>query len=61
MAFGDRVRMEALLHNIHDWNVYLAFIIIDGCTAGKGREPLRWLFAEVCGKVESKFTEADIL
>jgi hypothetical protein len=57
----DRVRMEALLRNIRDWNVYLGFIIIDGCTAGKGREPLRWLFAKVDGKVESKFTEADIL
>jgi hypothetical protein len=57
----DRGRMEALLQNIRDWNLYLAFIIIDGCTAGKGREPLYWLFDEIDGKVDSNFTAADIL
>ena len=57
----DQNRMDALLRNIRDWNLYLAFIIIDGCTAGKGREPLYWLFAQVQGKVESRFTADDIL
>jgi hypothetical protein len=54
-------RFNALLKAIKDWNLFLAFNIIDGCTAGKSREPLRWLFREVAGKVESKFTEADII
>jgi hypothetical protein len=54
-------RFDALLKAIGDWNLFLAFNIIDGCTAGKSREPLRWLFREVAGKVESKFTEADII
>jgi len=54
-------RFDALLAAIQDWNLFLAFNIIDGCTAGKSREPLRWLFREVAGKVESKFTEADII
>ncbi|HEX6963460.1 MAG TPA: hypothetical protein VF175_16455 [Lacipirellula sp.] len=56
----DQGRMDALLRNIRDWNLYLAFIIIDGCTAGKGREPLYWLFDQVDGKVQSSFTAADI-
>ena len=54
-------RFNSLLTAIHDWSLFLAFNIIDGCTAGKSREPLHWLFREVEGKVESKFTTADIL
>jgi hypothetical protein len=54
-------RFNALLKSIHDWNLFLAFNIIDGCTAGKSREPLHWLFREVAGKVESRLTEVDII
>jgi hypothetical protein len=54
-------RFDALLKVINDWNLFLAFNIIDGCTAGKSREPLQWLFREVAGKVESKFTADDII
>ena len=54
-------RSAALLSAISDWNLFLAFNIIDGCTAGKSREPLRWWFGEIAGKVESKFAAADII
>lgn len=54
-------RLNKLLAAIRDWSLFLAFNIIDGCTAGKSREPLRWLFREVAGKVESTFTDDDIL
>jgi hypothetical protein len=54
-------RFNALLAGIRDWNLFLAFKITDGCTAGKFREPLHWLFREVAGKVESKFTDAEIV
>ena len=57
----NRERFEALLRNIADWNLFLAFNIIDGCTVGKGRDPLIWLFREVDGKVKSEFTMADLL
>jgi hypothetical protein len=57
----NQVRLTALLACIRDWNLFLAFNIVDGCTEGKGREPLRWFFAQVAGRVESKFTAADIL
>ena len=56
-----RERLNALVANIQDWNLFLAFNIVDGCTEGKGREPLRWFFEQVAGKVESKFTTADII
>src|SRR5205823_5821713 len=54
-------RFNLLLKVIRDWNLFLAFNIIDGCTAGKSRAPLQWLFQEVAGKVESTFTTADII
>lgn len=54
-------RLESLLRNIKNWNLFLAFNIIDGCTEGKSREPLQWLFAAVEGQVESSFTAADIV
>lgn len=54
-------RMDALIDNISDWKLFLAFNIIDGCTDGKSREPLRWLFKELNGRVDSTFTEADII
>jgi hypothetical protein len=54
-------RLSTLLTTIQDWNLFLAFCIIDGCTDAKEREPLRWLFRRLGGKVETRFTEADIL
>lgn len=54
-------RFNALLRSIQDWNLFLAFNIIDGCTEGKSREPLEWLFREVEGKVESTISAADII
>ncbi len=57
----NQQRMESLIGNIKDWNLFLAFNIIDGCTEGKSRDPLRWLFTALSGKVESSFTEADII
>jgi hypothetical protein len=54
-------RWVTLLDSIKDWNLFLAFNIIDGCTEGKGREPLHWLFEQLAGKVQSSFTNTDIL
>lgn len=57
----DAQRFAELLAAIRDWNVFLAFEIIDGCTDGKSRAPLRWFFARIEGRVQSRITAADIL
>ena len=57
----NQERFQAMLIAIQDWNLFLAFNIIDGCTPGKSRDPLRWLFGQVGGRVESVFTDADII
>lgn len=53
-------RMARLIHRISDWNLFLAFVLIDGCTVGKSREPLRWLFNELQDRVSSRWTAEDI-
>ena len=47
-------RLERLLDLIEDWDLFLAFLIVDGCTAGKSTEPLEWFFAEIIDRVESR-------
>lgn len=54
-------RFSALLERISNWDLFHAFLIIDGCTAGKSRESLQWWFGEVQGKVESRFGVEDLL
>lgn len=44
-------RMAALLKAVQDWNLFLAFLIIDGCTEGKSQEQLVWWIREIEGKV----------
>lgn len=61
MGTYNQQRMATLLSSVQDWNLFLAFKIIDGCTKGKSREPLAWLFKELEGKVHSTFTAADIV
>lgn len=57
----NATRLEALLYNIRDWNIFLGFIIIDGRTDGRGREHVRWLFEKISGKLTSHITVDDIL
>jgi hypothetical protein len=54
-------RMTTLIRTINDWDIFLAFNIIDGCTEGKTRQPLLWFLVEVSGKIASRFSVADIL
>ena len=43
----DRQRFHTLLATIQDWNLFLLFLIVDGCTAGKERAKLVWFIQEV--------------
>ena len=57
----NHARLDALFTTFHDWDLYLAFLIVDGCTTGKGREPLHWFFSQAAGRARSHVTAADIL
>ncbi len=47
-------RLRQLLEVIGGWDLFLAFLIVDGCTIGKSTEPLEWFFAEVGDRIESR-------
>src|SRR5687767_11583150 len=43
----DGQRFQKLLETIHDWDLFLIFLIIDGSTSGKERSKLEWFICEV--------------
>ena len=49
-------RLDALISAITDWDLFLTFLIIDGCTAGKSREPLIWSLSQTSDRVSSRVT-----
>lgn len=57
----DEQRLQRLLQTIADWDLFLAFLIIDGCTDSKSREPLQWFFEVIGDRVESRFSVHDLL
>ncbi|MCE9552335.1 MAG: hypothetical protein K8T91_03030 [Planctomycetes bacterium] len=57
----DEQRLMELIGRIKQWDLFLAFLIIDGCNEGKTREPLYWFFEQIYGKVDSRFSREDIL
>ena len=42
----NKVRLAKLWDVISDWDLFNAFLIIDGCTEGKSRVPLEWWFED---------------
>ena len=58
----NTARYDALFALICEWDLFLAFLIVDGCTPGKNREPLHWFFAQTDARgVRSGITATDIL
>ncbi|QDT52081.1 hypothetical protein Pan44_00890 [Caulifigura coniformis] len=53
-------RLEALISRISDWNLFLAFNLVDGCTDGKDRDCLHWFLGLVGDRVQCGFGESDI-
>lgn len=54
-------RFQILINIIKNWDIFLGFCIVDGCTEGKSREPLDWFFNQLPDTVISKFTSFDII
>ena len=52
-------RFAQLLTNIGDWNLFAAFLLIDGCTPGKGSEPLEWFLPFAARHVPLAWTAGD--
>ena len=54
-------RFSKLLDTIMDWDLFLMFLIIDGCTQGKDPEKLRWFINEVRKHKETVVDETWLL
>ena len=54
----DADRFRALLETIVDWDLFLMFSILDGNTAGKDPDKLRWFIREV-RKSKATFVDED--
>ncbi len=54
-------RFSRLLDTIMDWDLFLMFLIIDGCTQGKDPEKVRWFIAEVRKHKETFIDETWLL
>lgn len=57
----DVQRFARLLATIQDWNLFLMFLIIDGCTKGKERSTLKWFIKEVSKYKETFVNEGWLL
>ena len=57
----DPARWANLKRVIRDWDLFVAFCLIDGSTAGKSRQPLVWLITQLDGDgVVTRFGRDDI-
>lgn len=54
-------RFQALLNAIQDWDLFLLFILIDGCTAGKDKSKTAWFIHEVKQYKETRVDESWML
>jgi hypothetical protein len=50
-------RLQRLTETITDWDLFLGFLIVDGCTAGKSTAPLEWFFSRIRNLVDSRIDE----
>jgi hypothetical protein len=43
----DQARLDRLIARIKDWDLFLAFLIMDSCTPGKSRDEVKWFFTVI--------------
>jgi hypothetical protein len=57
----DSQRLLELLVKIRDWDLFLAFIVIDGCTLGKSPTPVEWIIHKASGLVETRVDQTWVI
>ena len=51
-------RLDRLVSEIEDWDLFLIFNIIDNHTAGKSNKPLRWFMEQVKDRVKTQVDDS---
>lgn len=54
-------RFDQLCQRISNWDLFLAFLLIDGCAAGKSEAPMIWFFTKIGQSIDSQFSVEDVL
>jgi hypothetical protein len=57
----NRERFDTLLKTLRDWDLFLVFLIIDGCSAGKDPAKLVWFIQEVRQYKDTRVDESWVL
>lgn len=57
----DVGRFEKLLETIRDWDLFLMFLIVDGCTKGKDPRKTGWFISEVRKHIKTRVDESWII
>jgi hypothetical protein len=57
----NQARAQKLASAIQDWDLFALFLIIDGSTESKSREPLEWFFDHIGPRIQTRVTKTDIL
>ena len=52
MSSQNEARLSRMIESIHDWPLFMTFVMIDSMTPGKDRTPLRWSLERVHMKKE---------
>lgn len=60
-GFYDELRFQRLLNAILDWDLFLMFLIVDGCTRGKDPSKLYWFIGEVEKRKKTRVNSSWVL
>lgn len=60
-AAGAAGRFDRFVREMRAWDLFLAFAILDGCTAGKEAEALRWVVDQVRARRHTRVDASWIL
>jgi len=57
----DNARWEGLLNRIRNWDLFVAFLIIDNCTRGKKPAPVEWSLLKIGESKSLRWNVGDII
>jgi len=57
----DSQRLLELMAKIRDWDLFMAFMVIDGCTRGKSAAPVEWIIHKASGLVETRVDQTWVI
>lgn len=54
-------RLQEISETVQEWDLFVAFLLLDGHTAGKSAAPLEWFLATTATNRTSRFSLDDLM